>query len=91
MWMVECQCDYVIGCLRAQRRRGLRALEIRPEVMQAFYGRLTRSMEDRVWTECRSWYRRDDGVVFALWPSSTIRYWWRTRRPDLKSEYVGTV
>jgi cation diffusion facilitator CzcD-associated flavoprotein CzcO len=83
MWMVECQANYVARCLRLQRRRSLRALEVRQEALDAFYARLGRRMADKVWSACRSWYRRDDGLIFALWPSSTVRYWWETRRPRL--------
>ncbi len=83
MWMVECQSRYVVRCLAAQKRAGLRALEVREEVLEAFYTRIDRRMKNRVWSECKSWYRRDDGLIFALWPSSTLRYWWETRRPRL--------
>jgi len=83
MWMVECQVAYVGRLLRLQRRRRLRALEVRPQALRRFYARLTERMQGMVWSACRSWYQRDDGLVFALWPSSTLRYWWETRRPRL--------
>ena len=90
MWMVECQSRYVVRCLAAQRRPGTRSLEIRSEVLAAFYTGIERRMENRVWSECNSWYRRDDGLIFALWPSSTLRYWWETRRPRLADFHLET-
>jgi hypothetical protein len=36
-----------------------------------------------VWaTGCHSWYLDRFGRNTALWPGSTVGYWWRTRRLD---------
>ena len=81
VWMVECQVNYVARCLSLQRRHGVRALEVRPGALRRFYAQLGARMQGMVWSACHSWYRRDDGLVFALWPSSTVRYWWETLWP----------
>lgn len=89
MWMVECQVDYVMGCLKAMRRRGLRTLEVTEEALARSSAELDRRMAGRVWSSCRSWYQNEDGKVVALWPATTVRYWWETRRPALERDFVA--
>jgi len=34
-----------------------------------------------VWSSgCVSWYLQADGRNVMLWPWTTVRYWWKTRR-----------
>jgi hypothetical protein len=49
----------------------------------AFTAEMERRSRHTVWaTGCRSWYLDRFGHNTALWPGSTIAYWWRTRRVD---------
>lgn len=89
MWMVECQVSYLMQCLRAMQRRGLATLEVKPTALEAYYAEISRLLGSSVWTGCRSWYQNEDGLIYALWPSSTLRYWWRTRRPNLARDFVA--
>ena len=47
-----------------------------------FNAGLQRKLTGSVWTAggCASWYLDTSGVNRALWPGSTVSYWWRTRR-----------
>jgi hypothetical protein len=41
-------------------------------------------MGKTVWAgSCRSFYQDETGRVVIIWPFSTLRYWWLTRRPRL--------
>lgn len=84
MWMVECQVGYVVRCLRALRRRGARTIEVREEALQRFSAWVERRLARKVWGDCRSWYQNQAGQVYALWPATTLRYAWATRRPRLR-------
>jgi cation diffusion facilitator CzcD-associated flavoprotein CzcO len=88
MWMAECQVNHVLRCLLAMRRRSLATLEVRPEVLERYYADLERRLEGKVWTDCQSWYQTEAGRIYALWPRTTARYWWETRRPRLGRDYV---
>lgn len=81
MWMVECQVRYVVRCLRALERRRARALEVREEALAGFQAWVERRLARKVWVDCRSWYQNQGGQVYALWPATTARYAWATRRP----------
>lgn len=49
----------------------------------AFTDEMRRRFRGTVWaTGCRSWYLDRFGHNTALWPGSTVAYWWRTRTMD---------
>ena len=54
--------------------------------MDTYNARLQRELARTVWSETeRSWYKTAAGVITNNWSGSTIRYWWKTRRPDLRA------
>jgi len=82
--MIEAQVRYVVGALRAMDRRGLAAVEVRPEAQAAFNTDLQRRMARTVWSTggCASWYLDAQGRNPTLWPDFTWRFRRRTRRFD---------
>jgi cation diffusion facilitator CzcD-associated flavoprotein CzcO len=88
IFMIERQVSYIVQCVRALRDRGLRYLDVRQDVMEAFNRRLQADLGGTVWAGgCRSWYKNEAGKIVNNWSSTTINYWWRTRTPNL-GEYV---
>jgi hypothetical protein len=54
----------------------------RSGAQDAFMREVAERTRHTVWaTGCRSWYLDRQGRNTALWPGSTVEYWWRTRRP----------
>lgn len=93
VFMIESQLRMISGALDHQRRSGVAAIELRPEVESASYAAHTRRAARTVWaTGCSSWYLDERGRVDAVWPGTTVEYWWRTRRfrPGLYRS-VGSV
>lgn len=85
VFMIESQLRYVAGALEHGRRTATGVLELRPEVEMADRAERRRRIVSTVWASgCHSWYQDDHGRVDAIWPGTTIEYWWRTRRfrPD---------
>jgi cation diffusion facilitator CzcD-associated flavoprotein CzcO len=83
VFMIEAQARYVLSCLRRMRRRRVRAIEVKVEVERRFNGWLQGALAGSVWQTggCRSWYQHaKSGRNTLLWPSSTVNFWWRTRR-----------
>ena len=79
--MMEAQYRYVLDALRLMRRRGLRALDVRPAVQANFNERLQRRMSRTVWASgCSAWYQDENGKNTTLWPGFTFAYRWLTRR-----------
>ncbi|HVB45524.1 MAG TPA: NAD(P)/FAD-dependent oxidoreductase [Streptosporangiaceae bacterium] len=80
IFMIESQVHYVCKCLDLIDQKG--ALTVSGRAQRAFNDDLQQRLTGSVWTAggCVSWYLDAAGVNRALWPGSTVRYWWRTRR-----------
>jgi cation diffusion facilitator CzcD-associated flavoprotein CzcO len=84
IFMIECQANYILDCLRRMDRNSIDAIDLRRDAMDEFDARVQRELADTVWaTTGKSWYKTDTGRITNNWSRSTISYWWRTRRADL--------
>ena len=83
IFMIECQVNYILDCLRQMDERCIDAIDPRRDVMEEFDARVQRELADTVWaTTGKSWYKTDAGRITNNWSRSTISYWWRTRHAD---------
>jgi cation diffusion facilitator CzcD-associated flavoprotein CzcO len=83
IFMIECQANYIVRCVQALQKRGLRSLDLKPEVMRDFNESLHRELERTAWARVdHSWYKTDAGKITNNWSRTTLHYWWKTRRPD---------
>jgi len=91
--MIEAQVRYILRCLDWLSRGRLPAVEVRPEVQQAWNQSLQRRFRRTVWQDkpggspwqlpCTSWYVNAQGRNTALWPGLSAGYWLTMRRPRL--------
>jgi len=81
----ECQVRYVMGCLKAMLECGIRTLECRQEVHDAYDHRLQETLERMVWSHpgMDSWYKNAKGRVTTTSPWRLVDYWRWTKEPDL--------
>lgn len=85
IFMIEAQARYAVRAIMAMYRNGLAAIDVRPEIEQAFHAEMAKKLSTTVWTSgCNSWYMAPDGEVL-LWPGFTFDYWRRTRRVQLSA------
>ena len=83
VYMIESQINYILDCLRTMDRRNLRAVEVRPDVQEAFDMEMQRRMRGTVWTSgCTSWYLDANGRNTTLWPGFTFEFRRKTRHFD---------
>lgn len=85
VFMIEAQLHSIGGAIQHARALGHAALDLRADVEAASTAEQRRRAGRTVWASgCKSWYLGEDGRVDAIWPGTTIEYWWRTRRfrPD---------
>ena len=80
---IEPEVDHAIACMRSVRDGGHRWIDVRPEALREHNRALQARLATSVWSQCRSWYRLDNGRVFALFPGYTREYVSAVRRPDL--------
>ncbi len=84
IFMIECQTNYILGCLEQMDSRGLASIDLSRDVMESFDARVQRELKRTVWAATgKSWYKTEDGRITNNWSGSTIRYWWETRLADL--------
>jgi cation diffusion facilitator CzcD-associated flavoprotein CzcO len=83
IYMIESQITYILDCLRTMERRKLGAVEVRPDIQEAFNAELQGRMPATVWKSgCASWYLDANGRNTTLWPGFTFEFRRRTRRFD---------
>jgi cation diffusion facilitator CzcD-associated flavoprotein CzcO len=89
VFMIESQIAYILDAVKTMDARGLREVEIRPEVQREFVDRVRSSMRNTIWTRggCTSWYLDSEGRNTTIWPSFTFRFRQLTRRFD-PAEYL---
>ena len=81
----EAHVNYVMECLREMDRRGLGAVDVRPEVYDDFNREAEQRLARSVWNAggCSSWYLDRNGRNGVWWPGFMSSLWQRTRKVDL--------
>jgi cation diffusion facilitator CzcD-associated flavoprotein CzcO len=88
--MIEAQVGYILDAIRQMDERGLRRLDVKRDVMEAYNRELQRDLATSVWAaDKQSWYKLADGTITNNWPHSTIRYRRLLRRADLAAYDTG--
>lgn len=84
IYFSECGVRYILGCLEHVLRNGARALDVRPDVHDAFNERVDEGNRNMAWgwSDVNSWYKNDKGRVAQNWPFTLLEYWQRTLAPD---------
>ncbi|MFK7819516.1 MAG: flavin-containing monooxygenase [Planctomycetaceae bacterium] len=94
IYMVECQVNYILQCMKLAKKKNAGSIEVRPEASNSFREMVQRRLKNTVWnSNCTSWYKTGDGVMVNNWCGPTLEYRWRTRRPkadDLIFEPAAT-
>jgi cation diffusion facilitator CzcD-associated flavoprotein CzcO len=83
IFMIECQANYILNCLKRMDESGSSTIDLRREVMDQFDAVQQKELQQRVWASTgKSWYKNEAGRITNNWSGSTIRYWWNTIRAD---------
>lgn len=73
--MIEAQAGYIARILRTAGRAGKPVVEVKPEAEAAYNESIQKALEETVWSSnCKSWYKDEEGRIFSLWPYSTTRF-----------------
>ena len=74
LFYIEAAARHALSVMRQIGGRGGRWAAVRAEAMAAHDAGLQARLRGSVWTQCRSWYRQDDGRVVAIFPGFTPEY-----------------
>jgi len=89
VYMIEAQFPYILQALKLMEERGIAALDVRPDVQEAFNEELQRKLVPSVWLTggCSSWYLDKSGRNSTIWPDFTFNFAKRLKRFDLENYY----
>ncbi|CAN5603875.1 NAD(P)/FAD-dependent oxidoreductase [soil metagenome] len=87
IYMMESQMNYVVDAIQTMRKKKLRWVDVKRDVMRSFNDELQAKLVKTVWMNggCQSWYKTKEGKNTTLWPDFTFQFRRRTRRFDLES------
>ena len=71
---IEPEARHIVACIRRVQAGGHRWITVKPEMQAAHNRALQARLNGSVWSQCRSWYRDDNGRIVALWPGFTREY-----------------
>ncbi|MCQ4119362.1 flavin-containing monooxygenase [Rhodococcus tibetensis] len=91
VYMIESQINYVTDAIAALEENGIRTVEIRKEVQDAYNRDLQEKLSNSVWMTggCASWYLDRHGNNTTLWPDFTFKFRRQTQRFDLAAYEVS--
>lgn len=85
IYMLERQHRYIVQCIRELHQRGLRYLDVRPEVLRAFNEELHQRNKNTAYESgCHSWYIAADGRNTNNWVGFMYEYGRRLHKPRLE-------
>ena len=82
LFYIEAAARHALSAMRRVMESHGRWASVKPEAMAAHDASLQARLRGSVWTQCRSWYRMDDGRVIAIFPGFTPEYVRRAGRLD---------
>jgi 4-hydroxyacetophenone monooxygenase len=80
----ECSVRYIVGCLKLLAETGADAIEVKPEVHDAFNAKVDAANALMAWgaPQVTSWYKNATGRVSQNWPFPLVDYWTATVAPN---------
>jgi 4-hydroxyacetophenone monooxygenase len=79
----ECEAQFIVESIGMLLRRGVKAMEPRVEVHDAYNVLIDEGNRQMAWgvSDVNTWYRNAKGRIAQNWPFDLVRYWRQTREP----------
>lgn len=83
--VVEAQMNYIIDLIAKMREAGAKAVDVRPEVYEAYSQRVDEAHSRMIWTapKVRTYYQNSKGRVVYANPFRIVDFWHMTKAADL--------
>lgn len=84
VYFSECEVTYLVACIREVLAHGVRAIDPKVEVHEAYNARVDAENLKMAWgvSSVNSWYKNRTGRTAQNWPFSLLEYWQQTRTVD---------
>ncbi|MBV1919565.1 MAG: NAD(P)/FAD-dependent oxidoreductase [Pseudomonadales bacterium] len=85
IFTLEMQADYITKAIRSMRKKALKIVDVREDVMNAFSDDVGERAARTSWVNggCKSYYQHANGGNAGLWPNWSFVYRWKTRKFDV--------
>ncbi len=85
--MMEAQIGYILGAMRAMKKRGLLLVDVKPEAQARYNEHIHARLAKSVWNTggAKSWYLTKSGRNTTVWPGLTIEFRLRMMRFDIEA------
>ena len=89
IYFSECEVHYLVESLRTLFAEGLRSMDCREDVHDAYNARIDEANKNMAWgaSTVNSWYKNAKGRVAQNWPFALLEYWQQTREVN-RDDYV---
>lgn len=83
IYMVECQVNYLLNCIKARKQRGAQMIEPKTEAVEMYDNQLQEKLNATIWAgDCSSWYKNAQGSIVNNWWGTASAFRRQTRRLD---------
>lgn len=88
-FMMECAAEFAVESIHQVLRRGIKGIEVKQEVLDAFVERVDAENQRRAWgrSQISNWYKNRFGRVSQVWPFSHREYWQLTHDVDFDGDF----
>jgi len=85
IYMIECQANYTLDAIKNCIKGGIKSMDVKESINRNYQDYIQNMMKQRVFhSGCKSWYQNSMGLIFILWPSHLLHYWWMTRKVNFE-------
>lgn len=90
-FMMECAAEFAVESIHQVLRRGVKGIEVKQEVLDAFVERVDAENQRRAWgrPQISNWYKNRFGRVSQVWPFSHREYWELTHDVDFDGDFIS--
>ena len=84
IYFSECEAQFIVESIGMLLRKGLRAMEPKKEVHDAYNVLIDEGNQQMAWgvSDVNTWYRNAKGRIAQNWPFDLVRYWRQTRNQN---------
>jgi cyclohexanone monooxygenase len=83
--ILEAQATYIMSALKVMRRQGVKAVDVRRDVMEAYNMELAEALDGTLWHDgCQSYFKNAAGKIATQLPQTSRWYADQTKRFDMK-------
>ncbi|MCC6067695.1 NAD(P)/FAD-dependent oxidoreductase [Ferrovum sp. PN-J185] len=81
LFMIERQTRLLAKLIKMLLNQHVKTVEVKKDIQHNYQQQLNKRSNGTVWQRgCRSWYLDEHGRNVALWPFSSLYYWWITKK-----------